>query len=93
MGRRRKQLQGAEVEIVAQLGSGKITLGQILKLKIGDVVPLHTPEKIEAMVDGVPLIECTFGQQSGQYALKVERFIAAAPEAPHADVAPGEKNG
>jgi flagellar motor switch protein FliM len=91
IGTLRKQLQGAEVEIVAQLGSGKITLGQILKLKVGDVVPLHIPEKIEAMVDGVPLIECTFGQQSGQYALKVERFIAASPETPHTDAAPGEK--
>lgn len=93
IGTLRKQLQGAEVEIVAQLGSGKITLGQILKLKVGDVVPLHIPEKIEAMVDGVPLIECTFGQQSGQYALKVERFIAASPETPHTDAAPGEKHG
>jgi flagellar motor switch protein FliM len=93
IGTLRKQLQGAEVEIVAQLGSGKITLGQILKLKVGDVIPLHIPEKIEAMVDSVPLMECTFGQQSGQYALKVVRFLAATPETPHVDAAPGEING
>jgi flagellar motor switch protein FliM len=35
IGTLRKQLQGAEVEIVAQLGVGKITLGQILKLRTG----------------------------------------------------------
>ena len=94
IGTLRKQLQGAEVEIVAQLGSGKITLGQILKLKVGDVIPLNIPEKIEAMVDSVPLMECTYGQQSGQYALKVDRFIAAtSSETPHADPASGEKNG
>ncbi|MBS1140998.1 MAG: Flagellar motor switch protein FliM [Proteobacteria bacterium] len=93
IGTLRKQLQGAEVEIVAQLGSGSITLGQILKLKVGDVIPLHIPEKIEALVDSVPLMECTYGQQSGQYALKVERFIASSPEAPHAEPATGEKNG
>ena len=89
----RKQLQGAEVEIVAQLGSGKITLGQILKLNVGDVIPLHIPEKIEALVDSVPLMECTYGQVNGQYALKVDRFIAAPPDAPLAESATGERNG
>jgi|UniRef100_Q47I09 flagellar motor switch protein FliM len=93
IGTLRKQLQGAEVEIVALLGSGKITLGQILKLKVGDVIPLHIPDKIEALVDSVPLMECTYGQQSGQYALKVDRFIASSPETPHAEPATGEKNG
>ena len=63
IGTLRKQLQEAEVEIVAQLGSGRISLGQILKLKVGDVIPLNIPEKIEALVDGVPLMECTYGQQ------------------------------
>lgn len=94
IGTLRKQLQGAEVEIVAQLGSGTITLGQILKLKAGDVIPLHIPEKIEALVDNVPLMECTYGQQNGQYALKVERFISAAsPDSATAEQAIGEKNG
>ena len=83
----------ADVEIVAQLGSGKISLGQILKLKVGDVIPLNIPEKIEALVDSVPLMECTYGQQNGQYALKVERFIAAPPEAPAVPPATGDKNG
>jgi len=38
-------------------------------------------------------MECTYGQQNGQYALKVERFIAAAPEAANSEPAPGENNG
>ena len=87
----RKQLQGAEVEIVAHLGASKITLGQILKLKAGDVIPFNILEKIEATVDGVPLMECTYGQQNGQYALKVERFIAS-PELSGLDKGIGEPN-
>jgi len=93
IGTLRKQLQGAEVEIVARLGEGKITLGQILKLQLGDVIPLHIQETIQALVDNVPLIECTYGQQNGQYALKVERFIAAVPDTPPSEPAAGEKNG
>jgi flagellar motor switch protein FliM len=93
IGTLRKQLQGAEVEIVAHLGSGKITLGEILKLKAGDVVPLHISERIQATVDNVPLMECSYGQQNGQYALKLERFIAAPLDATAADPAMGETNG
>src|SRR5574343_996254 len=93
IGTLRKQLQGAEVEIVAQLGAGQVSLREILRLKVGDVIPLHIPEKIEALVDSVPLMECTYGQQNGQYALKVDRFIATAPEAPVAEPATGDKNG
>jgi flagellar motor switch protein FliM len=93
IGTLRKQLQGAEVEIVAQLGSGKIKLGQILKLKAGDVIPLHIPEKIQALVDDVPLMECTYGQLNGQYALKVDRFIASLSDPVAAEPTPGDKNG
>lgn len=93
IGTLRKQLQGAEVEIVAQLGTGKVSLREILKLKAGDVIPLNIPQRIEALVDNVPLMECTYGQQNGQYALKIERFIAASPDAPASDPVLGEKNG
>jgi flagellar motor switch protein FliM len=93
IGTLRKQLQGAEVEIVAHLGDGRITLGQILKLQVGDIIPLHIAENILALVDNVPLIECTYGKQNGQYALKVERFIAAVPDLPSGEPAAGEKNG
>ncbi len=93
IGTLRRQLQGAEVEIVAHLGTGKITLGQILKLKAGDIIPFHISEHIEALVDNVPLMECSYGQQNGQYALKVERFIASSPDTPVTEPAIGEKNG
>lgn len=86
----RKQLQGAEVELVAQLGSSSITLGQILKLRAGDVVPLTIPEHLTVEVDGVALMECSYGQQNGQYALKVQRFI---PTESSTDAVSGEHNG
>lgn len=72
----RKQLQGAELEIVAELGTANVSLRQILKMKPGDVIPLSIPEKIVATVDNIPLMECKYGQQNGQFALKVERFVA-----------------
>ncbi|MCM8596253.1 flagellar motor switch protein FliM [Accumulibacter sp.] len=70
----RKQLKNAEVEITARLATTTVSLRQILAMKVGDVVPLDIPETIVAYVDDVPLMECRYGQQGGQYALKIERF-------------------
>jgi flagellar motor switch protein FliM len=50
----RKQLKDAEVEIAAQLASTTVTLGQILKMKAGDIIPISIPEKITANVDHIP---------------------------------------
>jgi flagellar motor switch protein FliM len=85
----RKQLKDADVEIAAKLATTTVTLGQILKMKAGDIIPINIPEKIIAQVDDVPLMECRYGQQGGQYALKIERFIASES----AESALGENNG
>jgi flagellar motor switch protein FliM len=72
----RQQLQSAEVELTAELTHAALSLGQIQKMKVGDVIPVNIPETIVAKVDGVPLMECKFGQQQGQFAIQIERFIA-----------------
>jgi flagellar motor switch protein FliM len=72
----RKQLMSAEVELVAPLGHAELTLGEIARLKVGDIVPIDIPDLIHVKVDGVPLLECRYGINNGQYALKVEKFIA-----------------
>ena len=71
----RKQLKNAEVEIAANLATTTVTLGQILKLKTGDILPITIPDSLVASVDDIPLMECRYGQQGGQFALKIERFI------------------
>src|SRR6185312_16406000 len=47
----RQQIQTAEVELVADLGTAKSTLGAILNMKVGDVIPMTIPETVTAMVD------------------------------------------
>lgn len=70
-----QQIQIAEVEIVADLGETRVTLGDILNMKVGDVIPLAIPETVEAKVDGVPVMDCSYGIFSGQYALRVEKLL------------------
>lgn len=67
-----RQVQGAEVELVANLGHTKVTLHQILNMQAGDVVPLDILDTVTAQVDGVPVMECHYGILNGHYALKVK---------------------
>lgn len=71
-----KQMQSAEVNLVANLGEAPVNFGQILNMKVGDVISLDIPEAIVAEVDGVPVLECNYGVLNGQYALKVNKVIA-----------------
>ena len=71
-----RQLQLAEVELVAPLGTNELTLSDIVNMKVGDVLPLHVDDRVQALVDGVPVMDCRYGVRNGQYALKVERFLA-----------------
>lgn len=78
----KQQIQAAEVEIVAELGTTKTDVEGLLNMRPGDILPLHVPETIEAKVDGVPIMECSYGKMNGQYALKVERLISLSAETP-----------
>ena len=71
-----QQIQIAEVELVAVLGTGRASFDDILNMKVGDIIPITVPEQIQATVDNVPVMDCTYGVLNGQYALKVERLLA-----------------
>lgn len=76
-----QQIKTADVEMVIDLGQATTTLGDLLELKVGDVIPLVIEPTVEAKVDGVPVLECSYGQINGQYALRVERMISSSHEA------------
>ncbi|WP_394778303.1 flagellar motor switch protein FliM [Undibacterium sp.] len=84
-----QQIQIAEVEIVADLGTTRVTLGDILNMKEGDIIPLAIPEIVSAKVDGTPVMECKYGVFNGQYALRVEKLISSSVQ----DIAQGENHG
>ena len=70
-----QQVQAAEIEIVADLAKTKMQLGEVLNMKVGDVIPLHIAEEIEGQVDGIPVMLCKYGLFNGQYALRVEKLL------------------
>ena len=45
-------------------------------VKVGDVLNVDMPNRVEASVDGVPLFECEYGTSGSQYALKIGKVLA-----------------
>lgn len=71
-----KQVQTAEVELVAVLAETSVTLKQILNMKIGDVIVLDIKPSVTAAVDNIPVFRCRHGISKGQYALRIEEVIS-----------------
>jgi flagellar motor switch protein FliM len=69
------QIQAAEVELVAELGTAPATVEQLLSLKAGDFLELDLLPAIEAKVDGVPVFECQYGTSNGRYAIRIEKLL------------------
>jgi flagellar motor switch protein FliM len=75
-----KQVQSAEVRLVANLTTTTLRVKELLAMKIGDVLPLDVPSLVTAEVDGVAILECSYGVRNGQYALRIERVLQADNE-------------
>ncbi|MGL1432834.1 FliM/FliN family flagellar motor switch protein, partial [Vibrio parahaemolyticus] len=70
------QIQTAEVELIVNFGTARVNFTDLLHMQVGDVIPLQTNTTVEAQVDGVPVMECSYGQSNGQYALRVEKLLS-----------------
>jgi flagellar motor switch protein FliM len=70
-----RQVQGAEVDLVANLATTKLFVRDLVTLQVGDVLPLDIAPQVQAQVDGVPVLDCSYGVRGGKYALRVERVI------------------
>ncbi len=46
-----------------------------MKLRKGDVLPIEISPEITAHVDGVPVMECTYGTSHNRYALRVKKVL------------------
>ncbi|HSI57248.1 MAG TPA: flagellar motor switch protein FliM [Ideonella sp.] len=73
-----QQIQSAEVDLVAELGSAPATVEQLLALKPGDFIELDLEPLIQAKVDGVPVVECHYGTSDGHYAIKIDRLLTGS---------------
>lgn len=67
----RTQLQDAEVELSSAIASRQISLRELSRLKVGDVIPIDLPRTVTLRVEQMPLFSGEFGTHNGRNAIKV----------------------
>jgi flagellar motor switch protein FliM len=73
----RTQLQDAEVELACALTQRQISLRELCRLKVGDVIPIDLPQTVQLQVEQMPLFSGEFGSHNGRNAIKVTSVHAA----------------
>lgn len=68
------KIQNADVELTTDFVTLSSTIGDMLKLQVGDVLPIEMPSSLIAKVDGVAVMECSFGISNDRYALRVQQM-------------------
>lgn len=75
----RSQLQDAEVELSSAIAQRTITLRELCRLKVGDVIPIDLPPTITLQVEKTALFSGEFGVHNGRNAIKVTAVHAPRP--------------
>lgn len=70
-----REIQAAELTLVAELARADATVEQLMSLKKGDFIELERRPRIQATVDGVPIFECNYGTHNAKYAIRVEKAL------------------
>lgn len=73
LNRLQERIMGAEVDLVSTLGKSMIDAGDLMRLRVGDIIPLETgeDEEIDIMVEGICKFKGRPGAIRGQTALEV----------------------
>jgi flagellar motor switch protein FliM len=75
-----REVQSAEVELVADLITVPVTVKQLLGMTVGDILSVNISDIVTARVDGVPIFDCRFGTLNGQYALRIASVLTPERE-------------
>jgi flagellar motor switch protein FliM len=71
----REEIEEAEVELVPVLGHACLTVGRLLDLKPGDVIPCDFDGEVTLLAEGVPVLRGGYGLSRGQQAVKVSQRV------------------
>ncbi|GIL17682.1 MAG: flagellar motor switch protein FliM [Oligoflexia bacterium] len=73
----REQLLETDLNIRVNLGESEITLGDLMKLKVGDVIPLDQDStgELDLQIEGTRKFKCFSGVHHGSVAVQITRPI------------------
>jgi len=77
----REEIEDADVELHMVLGRGEVSLGDLINLKAGDIVPFDFAGRATLVVGDVPVFRGSYGVSHGMQSLKIdERVLRHKPK-------------
>lgn len=75
MDKMEEHLYSAEVNLLINLGTAQITVGDLVNLNVGDIIPLRQDAdgELDMLIEGVAKYKCFFGVSRGNRAVQVTR--------------------
>ena len=72
-----EHLRNVDANVIVNLGVADITIGDLVNLNIGDIIPLKQDSdgELELLVEGVGKYKCFFGVSRGNRAVQVTRMV------------------
>lgn len=78
----REEIEDADVELSAWLGTSRLSVSELLNLKPGDVISTDFNGKATLLAEDVPIFKGTFGASRGMQAVKLESRIKRTKPSP-----------
>jgi flagellar motor switch protein FliM len=72
----KEEIEDADVELTTLLGRAKLTMRQLMEMKVGDVLPCDFNGRATVLAEDVPIFRGTFGVSNGQQAVQIEDRIS-----------------
>ena len=71
-----KGIDRIPVELSAQLGTLEVALQDLMKVEVGDVIPLSlsTGDPLQILIEGEPAGKASWGSCRGRLALRIEHL-------------------
>jgi flagellar motor switch protein FliM len=63
------------VDLAASLGHARVSLGQLLDMRAGDVLPIEFDGRATVIADNVALFRGELGQQRGKQVVRVAQLM------------------
>jgi flagellar motor switch protein FliM len=67
-----QEIKPAHVDLVAQLTTAEITIGELVNLRRGDVIEIDAGPNAQLKVGQVPVFEGRYGEFNGRYAVRID---------------------
>ena len=72
----KEEMKEAVIAIDSSMGHTKLTLGEVLNLNDGDVIPIETPDLVTVRANDTPIFRGVIGNSNGKNAVQ---FVEAIP--------------